>query len=172
MMVLEALVLQAELSPTNSSGMADSYTAPKANGEASLAQDPCYEPSQITSPLPRAKGWRQASRHQRAQSIQNWGPSQCPSPCATPPVKGSSDLSAPNSSHPRAGFCVPETASKDKNYPKGEQHPPGQIFPYQHTQPGGKQEHQSHYARARQLQYLHRTMLLPRMPLHPKHLHM
>lgn len=58
--------VEAELSPTSHSGTADSYTAPKASGEAGLARAPRHGPSQIASPLPRAKGQRQASRHQQA----------------------------------------------------------------------------------------------------------
>lgn len=158
-MVLEAPVpqqspgpMEAELSPTSRGGTADSYAAPKASGEAGLAQAPRHGPSQIASPLPRAKGRRQASRHRQARGIQCWGPSQRPTPCAMPSAKGTSDL---NPNHPRAGSCMPETASQGQNHPKEKQHPSGQIFPYHHTQLVLKQQHQSCRGRARQLQDLH-----------------
>lgn len=87
LMLLEALdprqscgPVEAELSLTSQSSMAVSYAAPKANREASLAQAPSHGPSQITWPLPRAKGRRQASRHRRAQGIQCWGPASIPLP--------------------------------------------------------------------------------------------
>lgn len=62
LMVLEALAA-TDLSLTSHSSMAVSYAVPKASGEDGLAQAPRHRPSQITWPLPRAKGWRQASRH-------------------------------------------------------------------------------------------------------------
>lgn len=60
--LMEALAA-TDLSLTSHSSMAVSYAVPKASGEAGLAQAPCHRPSQITWPLPRAKGWCQASRH-------------------------------------------------------------------------------------------------------------
>lgn len=65
-----------------------------------------------------------------------------------PAAKGNSNLSAPNPSHPRAGSSLPETALKKKNHPKGMQYSSRQIFPYQHTRTGVKQQHQSYRGRA------------------------
>lgn len=125
LMLLEALDPQqscgpakTDLSLTSHRSMAVSYAAPRANREASLAQAPHYRPSQVTWPLPRAKDQRQASRHQRAQGIQCWGPSQHPTPCTMPVAKGNGNLSALNSSHPRAGSCLPERAPKKKITPR------------------------------------------------------
>lgn len=110
--------MQTELSLTIHSGMAVSYAVPKANGEASLAQASHHGPSQITWPLPRAGGWRQTSRHRRAQGIQCWGPSQHPTPCAMTAAKGNGNFSALNLSHSRAGSCLPKTDAKKKVTPR------------------------------------------------------
>lgn len=124
-MVLEVLdprqscgPVETDLSLPSHSSTAVSYPAPKASGEATLARAPRHRPSQITRPLPRAKGWRQASRHRPAQGIQGWGPCQHPAPCTMPAAKGNSNLSALNPSHPRAGSSLPETAHKKKITPR------------------------------------------------------
>lgn len=77
-----------------------------------------------------------------------------------PAAKENGNLSALNPSHPRAGSCLPETAPKKRITPRGLQHPPRQIFPYQHTQTGVKQQHQSYRGKAWQLQDPHRAILL------------
>lgn len=62
---------------------------------------------------------------------------------------------------PPQGRVLPaKDSSQEKNHPKGVQHSSRQIFPYQHTRIGVKQQYQSYRGRAWQLQDPRRAILL------------
>lgn len=100
---------------------------------------PVMYTSRIPSPLPRAEGWRQGSRHQRAQSIQPGGP-LLPARCLQP--RGAASIPPAARATPSGITLRAAGSSRGQNHPEQAQHPPRQIFPLQHPPHGTKQQRQ------------------------------
>lgn len=66
--------------------------------------------------------------------------------------QGEQQTFCPKPQPPQGRVLPARDSSQEKNHPKGVQHSSRQIFPYQHTRTGVKQQHQSYRGRAWQLQ--------------------
>lgn len=74
--------------------------------------------------------------------------------------QGERQTFCPKPQPPQGRVLPARDSSQEKNHPKGVQLSPRQIFPYQHTRIGVKQQHQSYRGRAWQLQDPCRTIPL------------
>lgn len=83
--------------------------------------------SQIPSPLPRAEGWRQGSRHRRARGIQPRGPSAPPRNASS---LGEQRASLPLPEPPLGSVPRAPGSSRGQNHPERAQHPPRRIFSF------------------------------------------